>query len=113
MPETKVLEAKLTKMVKLEPAVEKAVESVNALTKLPTKEEIAKSESEIIASSNKIDAAVKNEKSETEKNGVKESPAEKAAEPEPVAVAQEKASNVQPAGNFIATNVQKKEDPAQ
>jgi hypothetical protein len=41
-------------MVKLEPAVQKAVESVNALTKMPTKEEIAKSESEITSSMNKI-----------------------------------------------------------
>ena len=64
-------------MVKLEPTVEKAVESVNALTKLPTQEQIKATETEVKKSFNKISQAVRNEKSETEKNGVKEE------EPEP------------------------------
>jgi len=69
LPETKVLEAKLTKMVKLEPTVEKAVESVNALTKMPTNAELKQSESEVKTAVTKIEAAVHHEQSETEKKG--------------------------------------------
>ena len=56
-------------MVKLEPTVEKAVEGVNALTKMPTNAELKQSETEVKTAVTKIEAAVHQEQSETEKKG--------------------------------------------
>ena len=81
-----MLEAKLTKMVKLEPTVEKAVEGVNALTKMPTNAELKQSETEVKTAVTKIEAAVHQEQSETEKKGPQEEEAPAKAPPAAAAV---------------------------
>lgn len=98
-----MLEAKLTKMVKLEPTVKEAVNSVNALVKLPTKEQVSTAEAEAKRAITKVETAVKNEKSDTEKNGV----IEEAKEVAPLQSVE--AGKATPTGEFIAakTNVKK------
>ena len=83
-----MLEAKLTKMVKLEPTVEKAFEGVNALTKMPTKAELKQSETEVKTAVTKIEAAVHQEQSETEKKGPQEEEAPAKAPPAAAATSQ-------------------------
>jgi len=44
LPETKVLENKLNKMVKLEPKIKQALQSVGKITEMPKKSELLKKE---------------------------------------------------------------------
>ena len=68
LPETRVLEHKLAKIVKLEPQVKETLAKVNQLTVMPAKEAVVKIEGDTQKTVKKIEDAVSKEQSESEKH---------------------------------------------